>query len=89
MESTWKWRREMGGSTFWLVQRVDDLPPGDSWLSAAESAHAAGLRFDKRRLDWKLGRWTVKRALFSCLEGKSPLSEFAAVEVRSAIPASD
>ena len=40
-----------------------DAPAGDTWLSAREAAWIAGLRFPKRRSEFRLGRWTAKRAL--------------------------
>jgi 4'-phosphopantetheinyl transferase len=49
--------------TGWLSQRRADVPAGDAWLGAAELAVHAELTFDKRRADWRLGRWTAKRAL--------------------------
>ena len=50
----------------WLVQTLDDCPEilrGDatpSWLGAAERERLAGLKVEKRRRDWLLGRWTAK-----------------------------
>lgn len=38
------------------------MPPLDDWLSAAEAGRLAGMRFEKRRADWRLGRWTAKLA---------------------------
>lgn len=40
-----------------------DVPPHDDWLTAAERAVLQRLRLEKRRLDWRLGRWCAKRAL--------------------------
>lgn len=40
-----------------------DVPPHDDWLTAAERAVLERLRLEKRRLDWRLGRWCAKRAL--------------------------
>lgn len=52
---------------YWLEQTEADVPPGDQWLGARERSHLASLRFPKRRMDWRLGRWTAKRALTRCL----------------------
>jgi 4'-phosphopantetheinyl transferase len=49
----------------WLEQSETDVPALDDWLSAAEIARLRGMRFEKRRADWRLGRWTVKVA--ACL----------------------
>jgi len=48
---------------YWLIQTLADMPEGDLWLSDDERKIASGFRFDKRRNDWLLGRWTVKRAV--------------------------
>jgi 4'-phosphopantetheinyl transferase len=45
--------------------RTGDLPLGDGWLSPGERAVLAGLGVPKRRADWRLGRWTAKRAVRS------------------------
>jgi 4'-phosphopantetheinyl transferase len=44
----------------WLTGWLADVPAGDGWLSARERAVLAGLRVEKRRADWLLGRWTAK-----------------------------
>lgn len=44
-----------------LVRRAMHVPlPDDSWLSASERTDLAGFRIDKRRGEWRLGRWTAK-----------------------------
>lgn len=55
---------------FWLEQTERDLPPRDDWLSAAELQVLSKIEFPKRRRDWRLGRWTAKRAV-RLLFGKS------------------
>jgi 4'-phosphopantetheinyl transferase len=40
-----------------------DVPVGDDWLSTAERTVLAGLRLEKRRADWRLGRWLVRCAV--------------------------
>ena len=47
----------------WLPQCGADVPAGDEWLSARERAVLAGLHVEKRREDWRLGRWTAKAAV--------------------------
>jgi 4'-phosphopantetheinyl transferase len=47
----------------WLLQRVSDVPEGDAWLSPSEREVLARLWAPKRVRDWRLGRWTGKRAL--------------------------
>jgi 4'-phosphopantetheinyl transferase len=53
---------------FWLEQTSSDLPAHDEWLMPREAACLAGLRFPKRRADWRLGRWTAKHAVAAVLE---------------------
>lgn len=48
---------------FWLERSGADVPAEDDWLSAPEIARLHGMRFAKRRGDWRLGRWTAKRAV--------------------------
>ncbi len=55
---------------YWLTQRQSDVPDGDSWLSVRERAVAARMYFEKRRQDWKLGRWTAKLAVLR--QGRRP-----------------
>ncbi len=50
-------------AVYWILQHVSDVSPSDDWLSASEREFLAGLRAAKRRREWRLGRWTAKRAL--------------------------
>ena len=52
-------------NVYWLEQTEADVPPDNTWLSAAEAILLTGMRFAKRRTDWRLGRWTAKRAIAS------------------------
>jgi 4'-phosphopantetheinyl transferase len=47
----------------WLTRSLADVPAGDGWLSARERAALADLFAEKRRTDWRLGRWAAKAAL--------------------------
>lgn len=51
----------------WSVSRAAELPGDESWLSDRERTILEGLRFEKRRGDWLLGRWAAKRALSAWL----------------------
>jgi 4'-phosphopantetheinyl transferase len=64
---------------YWLEQTEADVPPENDWLSASEATLLNGMRFAKRRGDWRLGRWTAKRALASLW--KSPASPLALAEI--------
>jgi 4'-phosphopantetheinyl transferase len=50
-------------TVYWLLQRASDVPEADDWLSPAERDVLARFQVRKRRRDWRLGRWTAKRAL--------------------------
>jgi 4'-phosphopantetheinyl transferase len=52
---------------YWMEQTEADLPPTNDWLSAAEMLRLDGMRFAKRHADWRLGRWTAKRAVAAYL----------------------
>ena len=78
-------RRDIPGP-WWLLGSRQDLPSGLDWLSDEERRHAAGLRFEKRRGDWLLGRWTAKLALCRIPYGVGVGTELADFTVR---PASD
>ena len=64
---------------FWLRQDQADVPADDDWLSPAEADHLKGMRFLKRHADWRLGRWTAKRALAFYLNHPGVLAD---IEVR-------
>lgn len=69
---------------FWLSRKLDDVPKGDDWLSAVESAIAGRKEFSKRRDDWRLGRWTAKQGVCAYLKIASDLPRLASVEIRAA-----
>jgi 4'-phosphopantetheinyl transferase len=47
----------------WHSQGMGDVPPDDRWLSPRESAWLRRMRFEKRRSEFRMGRWTAKNAL--------------------------
>jgi 4'-phosphopantetheinyl transferase len=55
-------------NVYWLEQSEADVPAENDWLSANEAVRLKGMGFAKRRADWRLGRWTAKRALSVCLD---------------------
>lgn len=74
----------MGIEVCWLARCGDTVPSDDKWLSEGEAHFAAELRFPKRRADWRLGRWTAKRA-FAIYAGLPARAEvLARIEVRPA-----
>jgi 4'-phosphopantetheinyl transferase len=68
----------------WLEQAQVDVPSCDDWLSANELVRQQGFRFMKRRSDWRLGRWTAKRAVAACLSMSDHHETLQTVEVRAA-----
>src|SRR5271165_7635467 len=56
---------------YWLQQCASDVPSDNDWLSASENERLSGIRFPKRRADWRLGRWTAKNAVAACLNWPS------------------
>jgi len=68
----------------WLEQTEADVPAENAWLSAGEIARLNGMRFAKRRNDWRLGRWTAKRALASYLNLPARPGVLNRIEIRPA-----
>jgi 4'-phosphopantetheinyl transferase len=69
---------------YWLEQTEADVPVVNRWLSTREMSSLHTMRFAKRRNDWRLGRWTAKRALAACLNLPSDLSALSSTEVLAA-----
>ena len=69
----------------WLEQTEAVVPVENQWLGAAETLRLTGMRFAKRRADWRLGRWTAKRALAACLHLPADLPAMANIEIRTAL----
>jgi 4'-phosphopantetheinyl transferase len=59
--------------------RVDNVPDGDAWLHPEERCVLAALTVDKRRREWRAGRWAAKQAVAAELG-----VELTDVEVRAA-----
>ena len=47
----------------WRLLPASELPEGNGWLGPEEQKVLAGLRFPKRRSDWRLGRFVAKHAV--------------------------
>jgi len=71
---------------YWLEQTEADVPAENDWLSASEAIRLDGLRFAKRRADWRLGRWTAKQALAAYwnISGDGNPKALGGIEVRPA-----
>ena len=64
-----------------LQHDASEVPLQDDWLSEAEIARLTQFRFPKRRADWRLGRWTAKRAVALYLDRLLLPSHLAEIEV--------
>jgi len=70
-------------NVYWLEQIQSDVPLESDWLSASERACQRAFRFAKRRADWRLGRWTAKRAVAAYLDLPAHPLVLAKVEIRT------
>jgi len=68
----------------WLEQTEADVPAKNAWLGAGEVVRLNSMRFAKPRADWRLGRWTAKRALAAYLEVPADPQLLATIELRPA-----
>jgi 4'-phosphopantetheinyl transferase len=69
---------------YWLEQSEADVPPNNDWLSAGEVECLSSMRFPKRRADWRLGRWTAKRALLFYQNALGDHQALTNIEIRPA-----
>ncbi|MGC2197979.1 MAG: 4'-phosphopantetheinyl transferase superfamily protein [Terriglobales bacterium] len=67
-----------------LAQTDGTVPTGNDWLCANEILSLNGMRFAKRRADWRLGRWTAKHAVASFLNLPASPRALARIEIRPA-----
>jgi len=72
-------------NVYWLEQTEEDVPEENDWLSANEAVCLNGLRFAKRRADWRLGRWTAKRALSLYLAVPALPEVYQKIDIRPAL----
>ncbi len=72
----------MSNRIFWITQTSLQVPANDDWLSDAELEVLAGLRFPKRRNDWRLGRWTAKQAI--CAHRSKEQISLSSLQIRAA-----
>ena len=65
----------------WLEQTQVEVPFDDEWLTEAERSRMQSLRIEKRRNDWRLGRWTAKRAVAAYFHW--PIEDVQQIEIRA------
>jgi 4'-phosphopantetheinyl transferase len=70
---------------YWLEQTAADVPAENDWLGSNEALHLETLRVPKRRSEWRLGRWTAKRALARCLDLPDDARALAEIEILPAL----
>jgi 4'-phosphopantetheinyl transferase len=68
-------------SLFWLSQGMEEVPSSEEWLSARELAWLSGMRFPKRRSEFRLGRWTAKNALALYLSRPRGLADLRCITI--------
>lgn len=66
-----------------LEQPQAAVPAGNDWLCDHEIQLLKNMRFLKRRTDWRLGRWTAKCAVATCLSLPTSERALAKIEIRS------
>jgi 4'-phosphopantetheinyl transferase len=71
-------------NVYWLEQSEADVPQENGWLSAHETICLESMRFAKRRVDWRLGRWTAKCALSATLDSTPTAGALNKLEIRPA-----
>ncbi|MBT8469798.1 MAG: 4'-phosphopantetheinyl transferase superfamily protein [Myxococcales bacterium] len=64
----------------WLLLSASALPEGDGWLGPEERKVLRGLRFPKRRAEWRLGRFVAKQAFASI----AAIDDFARIQIIAA-----
>jgi 4'-phosphopantetheinyl transferase len=71
-------------AVYWLSETGDDIAGDGQWLTGRERGKLKQLRFTKRRADWRLGRWTAKRAVCAYLRGEGKVLGLEDVEIVAA-----
>jgi 4'-phosphopantetheinyl transferase len=65
----------------WLVVGEHTIPDGTDWLSPREAARAAGMRFTKRRTEYRLRRLAGKRAVAAALGRPTDAAGLASIQL--------
>jgi 4'-phosphopantetheinyl transferase len=68
-------------SVAWLSQGMSDVPPDDGWLSSREVVWVRRMRFEKRRSEFRMARWTAKNAISLFLGRPRTPDQLHAVEI--------
>ena len=68
----------------WHEQAEAEVPSQNDWFGERELTRLEGIRVRKRRADWRLGRWTAKRAVARCLNLPCCAAALATLEILAA-----
>lgn len=68
----------------WVTQHLCDVPRHNNWLTPGERDVLESKMILKRRADWRLGRWTAKRALLAAGGPFASVTNLTEVEIRAA-----
>lgn len=71
-------------AVYWLEQTEADVPLLNDWLGRGEVLRLNSMRFNKRRREWRLGRWTAKNAVASYLRLPYEMCSLAEIQIVSA-----
>lgn len=69
----------------WSLSRASAPPEGDAWLGPEERVAQAGLRLEKRRSEWRSGRYTAKN-LVAELIGEPGLDRIQIIAAEDGAP---
>jgi len=69
---------------YWFIQGMSDVPRDNDWLTLDERARYEAMAVEKRREEWRLGRWTSKRAVSTYLAGAAEQLDPASLDIRAA-----
>ncbi len=76
----------MSRDVLWLEQRLSDVPDSADWLSRNEQERLRSFKFPKRRIDWRLGRWTAKTAVAAWLADSRDLTSIEIIPDAAGAP---
>lgn len=71
-------------SVLWHSCGMDEVAAGSSWMDTAEAERFARMRFEKRRTEARLGRWTAKQTVSLARGRARDERNLASVIVRNA-----
>ena len=73
-----------GDRVSWLACGVAEVPDGDEWLTPPEAERLNRMRYEKRRSEARLGRWTAKQTLAREMGFSSNPADLHRIVIRNA-----